>query len=105
MRAITVGTLKRRWAIWAMTMFVLSPSVEATKTSARSIPAAVSASISSAGADRELAAARPPRTCQPDLEPRVRLGVLVEAGDLVALGRASSRATRRADAARLRRSG
>ncbi len=48
MRAITFGTLKRRFAIWAMTMFVLSPLVEATKTSARSIPAAVSASISSA---------------------------------------------------------
>ena len=31
-----------------MTMLVLSPSVEATNTSARSIPAAVSASISSA---------------------------------------------------------
>ena len=31
-----------------MTMFVLSPSVAATKTSARSIPAAISASISSA---------------------------------------------------------
>ena len=40
--------LKRRCAIWAITRFVLSPSVEATKASARSIPAASRASISSA---------------------------------------------------------
>src|SRR5204863_3948840 len=45
-RAITVGTLNRRCAIWAITMFVLSPSVEATNASARSIPASSSASIS-----------------------------------------------------------
>ena len=72
-----------------MTMLVLSPSVEAMKTSARSIPAAVSASISSAGADREVAAEVLPGLVEPDLEPRVRLGVLVEAGDLMALARAS----------------
>src|SRR5262245_52836059 len=47
-RAITVGTLKRRLAICAITMFLLSPSVEAMKASARSTPAAVSASSSSA---------------------------------------------------------
>ena len=46
-RAITVGTLNCRFAICAITMFVLSPSVEATNASARSIPAARSASISS----------------------------------------------------------
>ncbi len=45
-RAITVGTLNLRFAIWAMMMFVLSPSVEAMKASAFSTPAASSASIS-----------------------------------------------------------
>ena len=45
-RAITVGTLNFRFAIWAMMMFVLSPSVEAMNASARSIPADVSASSS-----------------------------------------------------------
>ena len=74
-----------------MTMLVLSPSVEAMKTSARSIPAAVSASTSSAGADRELAAEVLPALVQADLEPRVRLGVLVEAGDLVALAQHRAR--------------
>ena len=48
MRAITFGTLNRRFAIWAMTMLVLSPLVEATNASARSIPAAWRASISRA---------------------------------------------------------
>ena len=40
-----------------------------------------------------------PRLVEPDLQPRVRLGVLVEAGDLVALGASSAR-ERRADPAR-----
>ena len=83
MRAITVGTLKRRLAIWAMTMFVLSPSVEATKTSARSIPAAHQRLDLERGADGELAAHVLPGLVEPDLEPRVRLGVLVQARDLV----------------------
>ena len=43
---MTVSTRKRRCAIWAITMLVLSPAVEATKTSAVSIPAVSSASIS-----------------------------------------------------------
>ena len=45
-RTITRGTLNRRWAIWAMTRLVLSPSVEAMKTSADSMPPSSSASIS-----------------------------------------------------------
>src|SRR5262245_16345694 len=45
-RATTVGTLKRRFAICEMTILVLSPSVEAMKASARSIPPAISASSS-----------------------------------------------------------
>ena len=55
---------KRRWAIWAMTMFVLSPSVEATKTSARSIPAVVQRLDLERRADREMAAERPPTACR-----------------------------------------
>ena len=47
-RTTTFSTSKRRWAIWAITRLVLSPSVEATKASARSMPACSSASISSA---------------------------------------------------------
>ena len=47
-RTITLGTLNRRWAIWEITRLVLSPSVEAMNTSARSMPAASSASISRA---------------------------------------------------------
>src|SRR5919198_642029 len=38
-RAITLGTSNWRWAIWAIVRFVLSPSVEAMKTSASSMPA------------------------------------------------------------------
>ena len=38
-----------------------------------------------AGADGELAAEVLPALVEPDLEPRVRLGVLVEAGDFVPL--------------------
>src|SRR4051812_4366206 len=45
-RAITCSTLNLRLAIWAITRFVLSPSVEAMKTSASAIPASESASIS-----------------------------------------------------------
>ena len=47
-RTITRSTPKRVWAICAITRFVLSPSVEAMNTSARSMPASISASISSA---------------------------------------------------------
>src|SRR4051812_4158469 len=45
---MTFGTLKRRWAICAMTRFVLSPFVAAMNTSARSMPDSSSASISRA---------------------------------------------------------
>src|SRR5829696_1229742 len=48
MRAMTRGTSKRRCASCATTRFVLSPLVEAMKTSASSIPDSVSASSSSA---------------------------------------------------------
>ena len=44
---MTVSTSKRFCAICAITMFVLSPLVEATNTSAVSIPAVSSASSSS----------------------------------------------------------
>src|SRR5919198_30281 len=47
-RTTTVGTLKRRLAICAITRLVLSPSVAATNASARSMPASSRASISSA---------------------------------------------------------
>src|SRR5215218_1401835 len=47
-RAITFSTPNRRWAICETTRLVLSPLVEAMKTSASSMPASVSASISSA---------------------------------------------------------
>src|SRR4051794_5771437 len=47
-RAITFDTPKRNWAICETTRLVLSPLVEAMNTSASSIPASVSASISSA---------------------------------------------------------
>src|SRR3954447_10661652 len=45
---MTFGTVKRRWAICAMTRLVLSPFVAAMNTSARSMPASSSASISRA---------------------------------------------------------
>ena len=82
---MTVGTSKRRFAIWAITRFVLSPSVAATNASASAMPASSSASISSAGADRVAAAEILPGLVEPDLEARVRLGVLVEARHRVAL--------------------
>src|SRR4051794_33970887 len=47
-RATTRATPKRRWATWAITRLVLSPLVEAMKTSARSTPASISASSSMA---------------------------------------------------------
>src|SRR4051794_17946263 len=47
-RTTTLSTRKRFCAIWAITRFVLSPSVDATKASARSMPASISASISRA---------------------------------------------------------
>ena len=84
-RAITVGTLKRRFAICAITMLVLSPSVEAMNASACSIPAASSASISSPVPTVNWPPSSSHERSSVDLEPRVRLGVLVEAGDLVPL--------------------
>src|SRR5215210_5856080 len=60
-RAITLGTSNRRWAIWDTTRLVLSPLVEAMKTSASSMPASVSASISSAVPIVK----RPPASSQP----------------------------------------
>ena len=60
-RAITFGTSKRRWAICETTRFVLSPLVEAMKTSASSMPASISASISSAVPIVK----RPPASSQP----------------------------------------
>src|SRR4029079_5042487 len=45
----TFGTWNCLRAIWATTMLVLSPSVEQTTTSARSMPASRSASTSRAG--------------------------------------------------------
>ena len=68
-----------------MTMLVLSPSVEAMKASASLDPGGDQRVDLEAGADRELAAEVLPALVEPDLEPGVRLGVLVEAGDLVAL--------------------
>ena len=47
-RTTTRGTLKRRWASWAMTRLVLSPRVAAMNTSACSIPASTRPSTSSA---------------------------------------------------------
>src|SRR3954451_6332265 len=47
-RTTTHLMLNLRWAICAITRFVLSPSGDATKASARSMPASSSASISSA---------------------------------------------------------
>src|SRR5829696_8073420 len=60
-RAITFGTWKRRWAICETTRLVLSPFVEAMKTSASSMPASVSASSSSAVPIVN----RPPASSQP----------------------------------------
>ena len=92
------ATLKRRLAICAITRFVLSPSVEATKASACSIPASSSASISSAVPTVN----DPPRVLPAlvlvALEHGERLGVLVEDGDLVPLVEHRSR-DRRANAA------
>ena len=68
-----------------MTMLVLSPSVEAMKASALLDPGGDQGVGLQAGADRELAAEVLPALVEPDLEPRVRLGVLVEAGDFVPL--------------------
>jgi hypothetical protein len=47
-RTIVFSTPKRFWAIWAMTRLVLSPAVDAMNTSARSMPAWINASVSSA---------------------------------------------------------
>src|SRR4051812_41681662 len=58
---MTLDTPKRRWAICETTRLVLSPLVEAMKTSASSIPASVSASISSAVPIVK----RPPASSQP----------------------------------------
>src|SRR4051794_16591194 len=59
-RATTLGTSKHRWAIWAMTRLVLSPLVDAMKTSASSMPASSRASTSSAVPTVK----RPPRSSQ-----------------------------------------
>src|SRR4051812_250718 len=60
-RAITFDTPKRNWAICETTRLVLSPLVEAMNTSASSIPASISASISSAVPIVK----RPPASSQP----------------------------------------
>ena len=74
-----------------MVRFVLSPSVEAMKTSASSIPASRSASISSAVADREAPAGVLPGGVHPGVEALVRERVLVEDRDLVARGQHRAR--------------
>ena len=77
------GTLKRRWAICAITRLVLSPLVAATNTSACSIPASISASTSSAVPTVN----RPPASSQRRrlilVEPLVRERVAVEHRHLV----------------------
>ena len=72
-----------------MTMLVLSPSVEAMKASASLDPGGDQGVGLEPGADREAAAEVLPALVEADLEPRVRLGVLVEAGDFVAFAAAS----------------
>ena len=62
---------------------MLSPSVEAMKTSASSMPASVSASISIAVTDREAPARVLPDVGQAGVEALVRQRVLVEDGDRV----------------------
>ena len=83
---MTLATLKRCWAICAITRLVLSPLVAATKTSARSIPASISASISSAVPTVNMPPASSQLVVEADVEQAVRLGALVEHGDGVALG-------------------
>ena len=80
---------KRRLTIWATVRLVLSPSVEAMKTSARWTPASISASTSSAVPTVKM----PPASSQvwpSDLdEPFVRKRILVEHRHLVTLGKGS----------------
>src|ERR1700749_2781388 len=59
-RTTTRGTLKRRWASWAITRLVLSPRVAARNTSACSMPASMSPSTSNAAPTVK----RPPASSQ-----------------------------------------
>src|SRR5215218_5741278 len=70
-RTTTRSIWNRRFAIWAITRFVLSPSVEATNASASSMPAASSASSSSAVPSVK----RPPRSSQLSACPRSRSAI------------------------------
>ena len=85
-RTIAFSTPKRFWAICAITRFVLSPAVEAMNTSARSMPAWISASVSSAVPTVNW----PPASSQlcglAGVEALVRERVLVEHRDFVAGG-------------------
>ena len=66
-------------------MFVLSPSVEQTTTSARSMPASVRASTSSAVPTVNCPPSVLPRLVEVVLEQGVRLRALVQDAHLVAL--------------------
>ena len=74
-----MGTLNRFWATWAITMFVLSPSVQTTTASASSMPASISTSRSRPW---------PCTNCpgQSSGQALKRLGVLVDDGHLVPFG-------------------
>ena len=85
-RTITFSTPKRFWAIWAMIRFVLSPSVEAMNTSARSMPGLDESVDLERRADGELAAGVLPALALSGVEALVRERVLVEHRDLVAGG-------------------
>ena len=83
-RAITRGTSKRRWAIWETTRLVLSPFVEAMKTS-RLLDAGLHQRVHlERGADREAPAGLLPALPELDVEALVRERVLVEHGHGVA---------------------
>ena len=60
---MTLGTSKRRCAIWAIVRFVLSPSVEAMKTSASSMPGLEQRVDLERRADGEAPAGVLPRAC------------------------------------------
>ena len=97
-RTITFCTPNRFWAIWAMMRLVLSPAVEAMKTSARSIPAWISASVSSAVPTVNWPSRVLPALALPGVQALVRERVLVEHRDFVAC-RERRLGDRRADAA------
>ena len=80
-RAITFGTSKRRCASCETTRLVLSPFVEAMKTSASAMPASVSASISSAVPIVNRPAGLLPGLAELDVQALVGERVLVEDGD------------------------